>query len=82
MEENNTYKGGLIATDVTDTHVTLWFSSPTGDSSDAHLFTIPCVTHSQAVALANKHNEMWGIDVIHEIQKPATTTISYSHEFI
>ena len=70
--ENNrpslTFKGGLVATQVNGNMVHLWFSSPTGDSSDCHIFQMKCQSHSQAVAIANNHNAIWQVPFTHEIQ--------------
>jgi hypothetical protein len=62
---NQIKKGDLVATTVTENSVTLWIQSPTGDSSDCHLFTMPTHTHKQAVDIANKWNQMFDIDVFH-----------------
>lgn len=41
--------------------VELWFSSPTGDSSDSWIFTIPTHTTEQAEQLAQHHKQVWGL---------------------
>lgn len=61
----NIHKGDLVATEVVGNTVRLWFDSPTGDSSDSQIADLQCATHDQAVAIANRHNEIWGIDVQH-----------------
>jgi glutamate synthase domain-containing protein 1 len=61
-------KGSLVATQVIGNIVELWFSSPTGDSSDSHIFQMKCQSHSQAVTIANNHNAMWNVPFTHEIQ--------------
>lgn len=40
----------------TEWAVRLWFSSPTGDSSDTLTFDLPCLSFSQACAIADNHN--------------------------
>lgn len=41
--------------------LTVWVSSPTGDSSDSHLFEIPCVDDAQAEALMTEWLTVWGL---------------------
>jgi len=41
-------KGLPVAVVQTGNIVTLWVSSPTGDSSDSHLFPIHCLSNEQA----------------------------------
>jgi len=36
---------------INDNVLEIWCSSPTGDSSDSHIFHIPCVSNAQAEAL-------------------------------
>lgn len=56
------YKGTPVALQVVDTTLTVWLSSPTGDSTDSHRFSIPCLTVGQAYALAKVWQDTWGID--------------------
>jgi hypothetical protein len=58
----NPYKGTPIALQVVDNTLTVWLSSPTGDSTDSHRFTIQCLTVRQAYALAKVWQDTWGID--------------------
>jgi hypothetical protein len=44
----NTAKGMPVASVRIGSAVQLWVSSPTGDSSDSHIFTIPCLSEEQA----------------------------------
>ena len=44
----NTAKGLPVASVRIGSAVQLWVSSPTGDSSDSHIFTIPCLSEEQA----------------------------------
>ena len=41
--------------------VKVWVSSPTGDSSDSHIYDIPCLTISQARTIARQWVSVWGI---------------------
>jgi hypothetical protein len=36
----------------------LWFSSPTGDSSDSHQFRIPCIDVHQAQEIAEYYHDV------------------------
>ena len=52
METQITKMRGLPRTIVkTSNIVEVWCSSPTGDSSDSHIFTIPCLNEEQAQQL-------------------------------
>lgn len=73
-------KGDLVATRVIGSHVELWFQSPTGDSSDSFIFTMTCKSHPQAVAIANRHNKAWGIDITHEEETEWTNPRGWSLE--
>ena len=42
--------------------VEVWLSSPTGDSSDSHILTIPCLNHAQASVLAETWVRVWGLN--------------------
>lgn len=54
-------KGDLVATTISGNIVSLWFSSPTGDSSDSQILEIVCLTNEQAEMVAQRHREVWGI---------------------
>lgn len=43
------------------TTLELWFSSPTGDSSDVVICKMECVSHDQAVEIAGLHHKAWGL---------------------
>lgn len=45
-------KGSLLVVEQTGEMVRLWVASPTGDSSDCHVFEIPCVNVAQAEEVA------------------------------
>lgn len=55
-------KGDLCATVVVGNIVNLWFSSPTGDSSDSQILELVCLNNEQAEMVAKRHREVWGID--------------------
>lgn len=39
--------------------VRLWFSSPTGDSSDTFQFDLPCLSLGQACEIADSYNAVY-----------------------
>lgn len=41
--------------------VQIWCSSPTGDSSDSHLYAMPCLTEAQAETIAETWRKVWGL---------------------
>lgn len=51
-------KGLPIAALAQGTNVEVWFSSPTGDSSDSYTHLIPCHNKDQAISLALAYAEM------------------------
>ena len=54
-------KGDLVATTISGNIVSLWFSSPAGDSSDSQILEIVCLTTEPAEMVAQRHREVWGI---------------------
>lgn len=54
-------KGDLVACYHTNNHVHLWFSSPTGDSTDVQVRDIICRDTEQAEMVAKRHREVWGL---------------------
>ena len=71
-------KGSLVATQVIGNVVELWFSSPTGDSTDSHIFQMTCTSNAQAVTIANNHNAMWNVPFTHEILKAKPIQVIHS----
>lgn len=57
-----TRPGAVVAVTVCGTNVTVWVDSPTGDSSDSHLFTFPCRTEAQAFHVCEMWGQQWGLD--------------------
>lgn len=51
--------GDVHSVIVRGTIVELWVSSPTGDSTDSHIFTIPCRDNRQAVQVAKLWSDTW-----------------------
>ena len=45
-------KGCIVGVMRSGTTIEIWVSSPTGDSSDSHCFTLPCLTEEQAETVA------------------------------
>ncbi len=61
---NNTtiqMKGSVTACYAENSKVYVWVSSPTGDSSDAFCYNIPCLSDTQAEAVAEMWRKAWGI---------------------
>lgn len=54
-------KGSLVAAYTTGKVVWLCFRSPTGDSSDSHLFQMTCHNEEQAQTIAQHHRDVWDI---------------------
>jgi hypothetical protein len=54
-------KGSVTACYAEGTRVQVWVSSPTGDSSDSFNYTIPCLSETQAEAVAEMWRKAWGI---------------------
>jgi hypothetical protein len=48
---NRTAKGLPVGAMRVGSNVQLWVSSPTGDSSDSHIYNIPCMDTAQAEAV-------------------------------
>jgi len=42
--------------------VEVWVSSPTGDSSDSFIYTIPCLNNAQAETIAETWRYVWGLN--------------------
>jgi|SanBayMetagenome_1026888.scaffolds.fasta_scaffold106108_1 hypothetical protein len=59
--KNISMKGTPVAVVQAGELVTIWVSSPTGDSSDSHLFTFPCLTEAQAETVAQTWRNAWGL---------------------
>lgn len=55
-------KGDLVATTICENIVSLWFASPTGDSSDSQILTLTCRDNEQAEFVAKRHREVWGLN--------------------
>lgn len=56
-----TMKGSVAAVIQTGTTVQIWVSSPTGDSSDVHIFQIPTTSEVHASVVANMWRNVWNI---------------------
>lgn len=54
-------KGSLVGTVVVEDRLQLWFSSPTGDSSDSVILTMPCRSNAEALELQEYHRGVYGI---------------------
>ena len=54
-------KGMPVAVVKTGHILTIWVASPTGDSSDSHLFRMPCVNEAQAEVIMQTWLKVWGL---------------------
>ena len=72
--QNTATKGRLVATEVIGDRLQLWYSSPTGDSSDSVITTMPCRSEQEALDLQDLHRSVWGLS---EAPKPEPKVISY-----
>lgn len=61
MTHSSLPKGTPIHIEAHDNCLEIWFSSPTGDSSDSHIFTIPVNSPVDADNLASVWAETWGM---------------------
>ena len=59
---NTEIKGSLVGTVVVDDRLQLWFSSPTGDSSDSVILTMPCRSNAEALELQDYHRKIYNLD--------------------
>lgn len=55
-------KGDLVGTTIAGNIVSLWFASPTGDSSDSQILELVCRDNEQAELVAKRHREVWGLN--------------------
>lgn len=54
-------KGAFHGYILAGTTLELYFSSPTGDSSDSVVFKMECASSEQAHDIARMHLEVWGL---------------------
>ena len=72
--QNTETKGRLVATEVIGDRLKLWYSSPTGDSSDSVITTMPCRSEQEALDLQDLHRSVWGLP---KAPRPEPEIISY-----
>lgn len=59
--------GGLpVAVIATGNRVQVWVQSPTGDSSDSHIFEIPCGSEIDAWRIMLAWRKAWNLEVTHK----------------
>lgn len=58
---NIAMKGTVTAVVTNGSTIEIWVASPTGDSSDTHIFEMPCVNETQADVISNMWRTVWGI---------------------
>jgi len=60
----------IVSADGNDWHaVELWFASPTGDSTDTVITTLPCHSFEHAVEVNNFHRQVWALDQVNTTEK-------------
>jgi hypothetical protein len=59
--ETITTKGTVVAVLTLESTVQIWVASPTGDSSDSHIFEMPTTSESHAHAIASMWRQVWGL---------------------
>jgi len=57
------FKGSLSGAQVVGKNVELWYSSPTGDSTDSFIHILPCLNEAQAQSIAHFHRVIWGLEI-------------------
>lgn len=55
-------KGEIVAVQAVDNEVWFHHQSPTGDSSDYGVMRMTCLSHEQALIIANRFGKQLGID--------------------
>jgi hypothetical protein len=53
--------GAAVAVLTLGSTVQVWVASPTGDSSDSHIFDIPTTSEAHAHTVANTWRAAWGL---------------------
>lgn len=61
--ETITMKGAVVAVLTLGSTVQIWVASPTGDSSDSHIFEMPTTSESHAHVVANMWRKAWNLPV-------------------
>jgi len=54
-------KGSLRGIVVTGNILQLWYSSPTGDSSDVCIHELTCINNAQANTIGEMHLRVWNL---------------------
>lgn len=62
--ETVSMKGSVAAVVTLGTTVQIWVKSPTGDSSDSHIFEMPTTSVSHAHVVANMWRKAWDLPVV------------------
>ena len=72
-------RGSLSGTEVLGDRLHLWFDSPTGDTSDSLIYTMPCRSEAEAREIEAMHRNIWGLEPVDmskyrsELDKPVET---------
>jgi len=57
-------RGSLSATEVIGDRLSLWYDSPTGDTSDSLIYTMPCRSEAEAREIETLHRTTWGLEPV------------------
>ena len=57
-------RGSLSGTEVIGDRLNLWFDSPTGDTSDSVICTMPCRSEAEAREIETLHRKAWGLEAV------------------
>jgi len=57
-------RGSLSGTEVIGDRLNLWFDSPTGDTSDSLIYTMPCRSEAEAREIETLHRQTWGLEPV------------------
>ncbi len=60
-QQNLRVRGALVGTEVVGNSLQLWFDSPTGDTSDSVICTMPCRSEAEAHEIENLHRSQWNL---------------------
>ena len=61
-QQNLRVRGALVGTEVVGNELQLWFDSPTGDTSDSVICTMPCRSEAEAHEIENLHRKQWNLN--------------------
>ena len=60
-QQNLRVRGAMVGTQVVGNELQLWFDSPTGDTSDSVICTMPCRSEAEAYEIEDLHRKQWNL---------------------